>query len=64
MNIGTIESAIRIIGGIVLLIITFLYTRSFSEFAVILWLVGMYLLGTGLFLSCPVYSMLGVKAKK
>jgi hypothetical protein len=54
-NVGTVDRALRIIGGVVLLSLYF-----FLEGPARAWsLVGLVLLGTGLFRFCPLYTLVG-----
>jgi hypothetical protein len=56
-NVGTADRAIRIIAGIVLLALFFLYPDASWRY----WtLIGLVPLLTGLFGTCLIYSMLGV----
>ncbi len=53
-NIGTIDRALRIIGGLALLALVFIGPQTW-------WgLIGLIPLATGLFSTCPLYSMLGM----
>jgi hypothetical protein len=56
-NVGTADRAIRIIAGIVLLALFFLYPDASWRY---LTLIGLVPLLTGLFGTCLIYSMLGV----
>lgn len=54
-NVGTVDRALRIVGGLVLLSLFFFLegpARSWS-------LVGLVMLGTGLSGFCPLYTLLG-----
>jgi hypothetical protein len=56
-NVGTADRAIRIIAGIVLLALFFLYPDASWRY----WtLIGLVPLLTGLFGTCPLYSLLGL----
>lgn len=56
-NEGTIDRALRIIVGVALLALFFLYPDASWRY----WtLIGIVPLATGLIGSCPVYSLLGV----
>jgi Protein of unknown function (DUF2892) len=56
-NEGTIDRAIRVIAGLVILSLFFLYPdASWRMFA----LIGIVPLATGLLGTCPVYSLLGI----
>lgn len=56
-NEGTIDRALRIIVGIALLAMFFMYPEASWRY----WtLLGIVPLATGLIGSCPVYSLLGV----
>lgn len=53
-NIGTIDRALRIIVGLALLALVFIGPQTW-------WgLIGLIPLATGLFSTCPLYSMLGM----
>jgi hypothetical protein len=56
-NEGTIDRALRIIAGVVLLALFFLYPDASWRYFT---LIGIVPLATGLLGSCPVYSLLGV----
>lgn len=56
-NEGTIDRALRVIVGVALLAMFFLYPDASWRY----WtLLGIVPLATGLLGSCPVYSLLGV----
>ena len=56
-NEGTIDRALRIIVGLVLLGMFFMYPEASWRY----WtLIGIVPLATGLIGSCPVYSILGI----
>lgn len=56
-NVGTADRAIRIIAGVVLLALFFLYPDASWRY----WtLIGIVPLATGLFGSCPAYSLFGL----
>jgi Protein of unknown function (DUF2892) len=56
-NEGTIDRALRVVAGLVILSLFFLYPEaSWRYFA----LLGIVPLATGLIGSCPVYSILGI----
>lgn len=56
-NVGGIDRALRIIVGIVLLALFFIYPNASWRY----WtLIGIIPLATGLMSSCPLYSILGL----
>ena len=56
-NEGTIDRALRVIAGLVLLSLFFIYPDASWRY----WtLIGIVPLATGLIGSCPVYSLLGI----
>ena len=56
-NVGSIDRAARIIAGLVLLSLFFLYPDAPWR----MWtLIGIVPLATGLFSTCPLYSILGI----
>ncbi|RMF09299.1 MAG: DUF2892 domain-containing protein [Alphaproteobacteria bacterium] len=56
-NVGTIDRAARIIAGLVLLSLFFLYPDAPWRY----WtLIGIIPLLTGLISNCPLYSLLGI----
>lgn len=56
-NVGTIDRLVRIIAGLVLLALFFLYPdASWRYFA----LIGIVPLATGLLSTCPLYSLFGL----
>lgn len=56
-NVGTIDRAVRIIAGIVLLAMFFIFPDASWRY----WtLIGVIPLATGLMSNCPLYSILGV----
>lgn len=56
-NVGSIDRALRIIAGIVLLALFFMYPDASWRY----WaLIGIVPLATGLMSSCPLYSILGL----
>lgn len=56
-NVGGVDRMLRIVAGVVLLALFFLYPdASWRYFA----LIGVVPLVTGLFGTCPVYSLLGM----
>lgn len=60
-NVGSLDRAIRIILGIVLLALIWIYPDSPYRW----WgLIGLIPLLTGLFGTCPLYSILGIKTCK
>jgi hypothetical protein len=54
INVGGWDRVVRIVMGISLIII------SLELFRPILWLLGMALLYTGLYRSCPLYRLVGL----
>ncbi len=56
-NVGSMGRIIRIIVGIVLLSLFFVYPESPWRYAA---LIGIVPLVTGLFLTCPLYSLFGI----
>lgn len=56
-NVGTIDRALRIIAGLVLLAMFFVYPDASWRY----WtLIGIIPLATGLVSSCPLYTILGI----
>lgn len=56
-NEGTIDRALRVIAGLALLSLFFIYPDASWRY----WtLIGIVPLATGLLGSCPVYSILGI----
>jgi len=56
-NVGTIDRAMRIIAGLVLLAMFFVYPDASWRY----WtLIGVIPLATGLLSSCPLYTLLGI----
>ncbi len=56
-NVGGIDRAIRIIAGLVLLALFFMYPAASWRY----WtLIGIIPLATGLLSTCPLYSILGM----
>jgi len=54
-NVGTIDRTLRIILGLVLITLVFVGPKT-------MWgLVGIIPLATGLFATCPLYSVLGIR---
>lgn len=56
-NEGTIDRALRIIAGVVLLALFFIYPNASWRYFT---LIGIVPLATGLLGSCPLYSLLGM----
>lgn len=56
-NEGTLDRALRVIAGLVILSLFFLYPDASWRY---LALLGIVPLATGLIGSCPVYSILGI----
>jgi hypothetical protein len=58
VNVGSVDRLLRIVVGIVLLALVFVGPKT-------PWgLIGVVPLVTGLFRTCPVYSLLGIKTCK
>lgn len=58
VNVGSVDRLLRIVVGIVLLALVFVGPKT-------PWgLIGIVPLVTGLFRTCPVYSLLGIKTCK
>jgi len=56
-NVGTIDRALRIIAGLVLLALFFIYPNAAWRY----WtLIGIVPLATGIMSTCPLYSVLGI----
>lgn len=56
-NVGSLDRAARVIAGVVLLAMFFIYPDASWRY----WtLIGIIPLATGLMSSCPLYSILGV----
>ena len=56
-NVGGLDRALRIIAGVVLIALFFVYPdASWRYFA----LIGIVPLATGLFGTCPLYSIIGL----
>ena len=56
-NVGTVDRAMRIIAGIALLAMFFMYPDASWRY----WtLIGIIPLATGLVSSCPLYTVLGI----
>lgn len=56
-NVGTIDRIVRIVVGLALLAAFFLSPESSLRW---LYLIGIVPLATGLFSTCPLYSILGI----
>ena len=56
-NVGSIERALRIVAGLVLLSLFFLYPEASWRYVT---LIGLVPLLTGLAGTCPLYSILGI----
>jgi len=64
MNIGSKESAIRLAIGFAFIILTgLIFTPSSLGLIILFWAISLYLLVTGLFLTCPVYKLFGINKK-
>ncbi len=58
-NVGTIDRAARVIAGVVLLALFFVYPDASWRY----WtLIGIVPLATGLMSNCPLYSILGISS--
>lgn len=58
-NVGSLDRAARIVTGLVLLALFFLYPEAPWR----MWtLIGIVPLATGLFSTCPLYSILGISS--
>jgi Protein of unknown function (DUF2892) len=58
-NVGSVDRILRIVAGLVLLSLFFLYPdASWRYFA----LIGIVPLATGLMSSCPLYSIFGISS--
>lgn len=58
-NVGSADRALRIILGIVLIGVYFLFPGN-AWWAIVALVVGIVALATGLMSTCPLYSVLGV----
>ncbi|MFC3164608.1 YgaP family membrane protein [Ciceribacter thiooxidans] len=58
-NVGTIDRIVRIVVGLVLLSLFFYYPGAWWRYYA---LIGIVPLLTGLFGTCPLYSMLGISS--
>lgn len=56
-NVGNIDRAVRVLAGIVLIALFFAFPDSGWRWV---FLLGVVPLATGLFSTCPVYSILGI----
>lgn len=56
-NVGTVDRAVRIMAGVVLLVLFWLYPAAPWRMYT---LIGVVPLITGLFGTCPLYSLLGL----
>ncbi|WP_333830564.1 YgaP family membrane protein [Pararhodobacter sp.] len=56
-NVGTADRIIRVVVGLALLAAFFLHTGASLRW---LYLIGIVPLVTGLFSTCPLYSLLGI----
>ncbi len=56
-NVGTIDRVIRVVAGALLLIAFFMLPDAGWRYAL---LIGIVPLVTGLFGTCPIYSVLGI----
>lgn len=67
VNVGTVDRALRVIVGLVLLYLAFFsgaapFAAGFLKWAAVV--VGLVMLGTAAMKSCPLYSVLGIKTCK
>ena len=63
MNVGSIDRALRLAAGIVLLALAFIPGLQVFGTGALSWIagiVGLVLLATGTLRLCPLYSMLGI----
>lgn len=58
-NVGTVDRIVRIVVGLVLLSLFFIYPDASWRYYT---LIGIVPLLTGLFSTCPLYSMLGISS--
>ncbi|MBO3761012.1 DUF2892 domain-containing protein [Ciceribacter sp. L1K22] len=56
-NVGSIDRVLRIVAGLVLLSLFFIYPNASWRY---LTLIGIVPLATGLLSTCPLYSILGI----
>ncbi len=56
-NVGNLDRAVRVIVGVVLLTLFFVFPESGWRWA---FLIGAVPLATGLFSTCPAYSLFGI----
>lgn len=56
-NVGSIDRVVRVVAGLVILSLFFLYPESQWRYVA---LIGIVPLLTGLMSSCPLYSILGI----
>ena len=56
-NVGSVDRMLRILVGVVLIALFFLYPGAWWRYYA---LIGIVPLATGLFSTCPLYSILGV----
>ncbi len=56
-NVGTVDRALRVVAGVVLLALFFVFPEAPWRWAL---LIGIVPLATGLMSSCPLYSILGL----
>jgi len=56
-NVGGLDRAVRVVAGLVLLAMFFIYPDSSWRYFT---LIGIVPLATGLFGSCPLYSIFGL----
>lgn len=56
-NVGNVDRILRVVAGLVLIAVFFMYPEASWRY----WaLIGIVPLATGLFSTCPVYSLLGM----
>ena len=58
-NVGSIDRILRIVAGIVILSLFFIYPESSWRYVA---LIGIVPLLTGLMSTCPLYSILGISS--
>lgn len=65
MNVGAIDSTIRFLCGVLLLIVTlFFFTGAITWITTTTWALSLYLLGSSLFNNCLCYKLLGFKTNE
>ena len=58
-NVGSVDRTLRIIAGVVLIAVYFLFPGN-AWWAVLALVVGIIALATGAMSTCPLYSILGI----